>query len=301
MRRIHSSPGPTEDDADFSAGPNIEQDKQVLGTLEEECWVGPDFSTALDVFFQPLYIGGALADDRSILLGDLCFNRERSSQCVLQYVHDFGCWWSHTIEVEISSEQPRTDGSVAILLSGEGPCPPDDSGGVIAYHKEVMKLAGQLPDGESELDLDPSCSQWWETLNSVWRSKGNNRGLRNPFIFDLESHCRAVADALSRPLVKKGSEHLRAIHQQFKSGLSGTASGPGGPKPEVHKKVTDPTRFCAVCGVTAGLMLCSGCRSIAFCGRAHQLEYWPKHKAACRATQEMLQSSRGNKGTKKDY
>jgi len=272
--------------ANVSMEEDLKQTRLVLNALDGERWVGPNFSTALDVFFQPLYIGGALADDRSILLGDLYFDPERKGPCILQYVQDFGCWWSHTIEVKASSEKPSADGTVAVLMSGEGACPPDDSGGPFNYYKNFIKLIGHLSiNDESKFGIDPSLCQWWELLNSEWRNKRNSKGLGNPFTFDLESHQQAMKESLSHPLVKQGTEYLRAVRQHFKSGLSGTVSGPGGSRPEVHKKVTDPRKYCAVCGVTAGLMICSGCSAIAFCGRDHQLQYWPRHKAACKAAQ----------------
>lgn len=31
------------------------------------------------------------------------------------------------------------------------------------------------------------------------------------------------------------------------------------------------------------LMRCAGCLAAAYCGRAHQVEDWPRHKAECRA------------------
>jgi len=297
IRRIHHISNPANGlFTEERKQENFDREKLVLGALAEEIWVGPNFSTALDVFFQPLYIGCALADDRSILLGDLYFDPKRSGPCDLQYVQDFGCWWSHTIEVEASSEKPRTDGSVAVLLGGSGACPPDDSGGVMEYYKMVMKLTGRLSEEQHrESGVDPGDPQWWATMNSEWRSKQNSIGMSNPFVFDLERHQRAMAEALSRPLAKQGTEYLRATNWNFESGFSGMPSGPGGSKPEVHRKATDPTKFCAVCGVTAGLMLCSGCHSIAFCGRAHQLEHWPKHKAACKAQGK----SKPSKGTEK--
>jgi hypothetical protein len=39
---------------------------------------------------------------------------------------------------------------------------------------------------------------------------------------------------------------------------------------------------CAVCGKHEEIRLCGRCGGAAYCGRDHQLEYWPGHKADCK-------------------
>jgi hypothetical protein len=270
--------------------------RSILKSREDECWTGPNRSTALNVFFQPLYIGGALANEDTILIGDLYYGRDDDSPCLLQYVQDFGCWWSHTIQVEPSSEEPPSGGSVAILTSGRGACPPDDSGGILRYCKSVKELVN--PSDASDAS-DPSKTSWWAIVNKEWRAKQNKQGMSNPFTFDMEAHRRAMKGALSQPLAKRSTEYLRAANFDRDSNRFGSAIGTGGSHQELKTIVTDPTELCAVCGVTAGLMLCSGCRSIGFCCRDHQLEYWPKYKTACKATQAKAKPTPSNKTSTK--
>jgi len=70
----------------------VEEEAKAMNTLNNECWIGPKSSTARDIMFQPLFIGGAIANDKKITLGDL-FEQSMDSKMYLQYVHDFGDWW----------------------------------------------------------------------------------------------------------------------------------------------------------------------------------------------------------------
>lgn len=49
-----------------------------------ECWIGPKRSVSIDAIYQPLYIGGAVADDKVITLKHL-FPTD-SDTMSLQYV-----------------------------------------------------------------------------------------------------------------------------------------------------------------------------------------------------------------------
>jgi hypothetical protein len=271
------------------------QSQEVLETLERECWIGPRVSTSLDVFFQPLYIGGALADDCKVCLGDL-FVPDEFGESKLQYVHDFGDWWSHTIVITRDKATVPGDVSVAYLKSGSGWCPYEDCGGADKYIQAISKLTGSADiypqdvneeGGETALwgydgRADPSRELWWKFLNLEIRSKKNGAKLANPFEFDLEAHRSALALSLRQRIAKKGSEFRQQTHVNFDSGIRSTASAPTG----ASNKKAKPTEVCAVCGVTAALKVCSGCNNIAFCSRAHQVEYWPRHKAACKAAQK---------------
>eukprot|EP00884_Botryococcus_braunii_P021620 jgi/Botrbrau1/8141/Bobra.0308s0031.1 len=59
-------------------------------------------------------------------------------------------------------------------------------------------------------------------------------------------------------------------------------------------------RACAECGTKgcAGgkLLECSGCRSVAYCGRDCQLKHWPSHKAACKAKQAQARGASSSNG-----
>jgi len=277
---------------------SAESRRLALKSLKEECWVGPRHSTALDVFFQPLYVGGAVASDREILLGDLIFDSASScEEFDLQYVYDFGDWWSHTIEFEPFTGEIPAEGSTtaAILLSGRGVCPAEDTHGPILYSEKVQQLCGWTPietttqaTNSSTKLVDPSDSEWWEFVAQEWRGKNNTPLVGNPLRFDLEERREALNEALRNRLHRAGTEARNLSHFNFESGLAGTAAGPGGDKRAVRKTRIDPLKQCAVCGVTAGLMLCSACHGVAFCGREHQLQYWPQHKAACKEARKNL-------------
>ena len=270
-------------------------EKAVTDSIEmlcEECWIGPKTSTALDSMFQPLYIGGALANDKVITLGDL-YALDKQDEIKLQYVHDFGDWWSHTISVSKYDGEVPTSASVAHLVSGEGSCPPEDTGGYSNYAQTMSKLTGTMGikskdtfeeyDDEVSQTVDPSNERWWKFLNLEVRGKMNMQALKNPLAFDID-HTRANLEiAIRLPKQKGGKESANAIRRDYGTGLT---SSDFDDKCAVDSKQNNPLKFCAVCEVTVALKTCSGCNSIAFCSREHQLQYWPKHKKDCRRIQK---------------
>lgn len=138
----------------------------------------------------------------------------------------------------------------------------------------------------SDLGASPASPAWWQLFNSKFRGKTNSRGLGvDPLSFGLEYHREALAQALRRKLEKKGTE-LFSFTTTNDVGVKGITLGPGGPKPKVEREPTKATQKCAVCGVTVGLKTCSARRSISFCCREHQVQYWPQHKAECKAIQK---------------
>jgi hypothetical protein len=255
-----------------------------LDLFQKECWVGPNRSTSIDVFFQPLYVGGALADDRHVLLGDLVYAGNVNGEGVmdLQYVHDFGCWWSHSIRIDPS--EPPPDRSVAYLLSGHSACPLEDTNGPTGWCETMARVLGLL-SLEDETPVGPSHPLWWKLVHEELRGNSNSYGLKYPIGFNLEQCRLALKEGLCLKLEKPGTEHRKMTMQDLSSGLSGTESN-AGTKPRVKKEVKNPTKVCAQCGVTAGLQICAGCDSIAFCCREHQLTFWPLHKVDCKKMQK---------------
>ena len=138
-------------------------------------------------------------------------------------------------------------------------------------------------------EYDPTKEEWWDRIFDEMRTQKNilKRGFCNPFEFDINFHRKELRKALSQVLPKRGMEYKSLISFRCKDFQKNTSiNSPGGEdKPHTTEQSRDPRKYCPVCDVTAGLSLCSGCKSIAFCCRAHQIEYWPKHKAECRAKQ----------------
>ena len=222
---------------------------------------------------MPLYIGGALANDKHITLGQLfVLDKNGNDELSLQYVHDFGDWWSHTLNVVKyeSGDVPKA-ATVAHLLGGEGGSIIDDSGGVSKYCLKMCQLIGPTR-------INPNDEEWWELLNGEIRQNSNRLPLlTNPLQFNLEATRDALEEALRKPRSKSGRENINSTSIDVGTGL----------KHEFNKKVTAPkpknrTKLCGVCGVTVALKLCTGCQSVAYCSREHQLEHWKQHKAECK-------------------
>jgi len=253
--------------------------------LKDSCWIGPRQSTALDSIFMPLYVGGCVANDKQTSIGQL-FASEQTDTVTLQWVHDFGDWYSHSIKISKYDGRSLTDSSVAFLIQGEGLGVPEDSGGPISYCEMMRKITGKMAieiDEDSHIAAlaDPSSEHWWRYFNDEVRKKHNMQsGLGNPLQFDLYRARNDLETAIRRPTQKSGREVQNLSSVDMKTGLTR----------EQDKKATaslpkNATKMCAVCGVTVALRKCSGCQSIAYCSREHQLQHWKEHKADCKAIQ----------------
>jgi len=188
----HTSTNDSDDETKEGTNPGENRSKAVLHSMNqacqmmhEECWIGPKTSTALDTMFQPLYIGGAMANDKKLSLGDLCYGTNtpmnERGETNLQYVHDFGDWWSHTITITTFDDKTEdiqalpANVSVAHLLSGRGGCPPEDIGGVCIYCRIMAQLLGKMSlSNDSNTNnnrtnrniVQPSSQEWWALLNT---------------------------------------------------------------------------------------------------------------------------------------
>ena len=236
------------------------------------------------MMFCPLFIGGAFANDRDILLGDMYFSRDDVDErgMLLEYVEDLGDWQSHTIEV--SEYQGKVEGSVAVLESGTGACPADNCGSALRWCELFLQLTGVSPatdENDKELSVvDPSSDDWWKLLKKNYYAQKNARLGANPLEFDIERHRRDMSEKLRRKLDKQGTERHETAYLDFKRGTKTKLTGGG--KAKFERTIQSPRNFCAECGVTAGLSLCAGCREVAYCCRQHQLDNWPSHKVTCK-------------------
>lgn len=141
------------------------------------------------------------------------------------------------------------------------------------------------------LNLSPKKDEWWEKVFSDIRTQDNKCNLSNPFTFDLKQNQESLKHALIYSLPKRGGEYRSVLTHSTDLGVA-MAAGISGRCAEITDvKEDNPLKYCAVCKVTAGLKICAGCKSIAFCGRKCQLEYWPYHKAACKAAKKNIGKS----------
>ena len=262
--------------------------------LNDECWIGPKKSTAIDSMFQPFFMGAVLANDKKITIGQL-FSSDTDTNTdtdtdtdtkttSIQFVHDLGDWWSHTIQVSKFSGTVPPSATVAYLLSGRGGCPPEDTGGIRNYSLLMNKLTSRVPIDEN--CADPSDESWWNLLNEEIRAKSNYVNyFGSPLDFNI-STTRSKLDAAIRSRTQKvGKESANHLMNRQELGVVSELcdSDPS----MVTKKPNDKTKFCTVCGVTVALKLCGGCNSIAYCSRDHQLEAWPSHKVECKRIQKI--------------
>lgn len=266
---------------------------ESIKMMSQECWIGPKKSTALDNMFQFFYIGGAMANDKLITIGQLfSFQNNANTSMHLQFIHDFGDWWSHTIRVsKFEGIVPKNASPVAHLLSGHGAAPPEDIGGIKQYICTMHKLTGRIKVPETDDDdtengktivADPGTEQWWGILNGEIRAKLNVTTLfGSPLEFDLEIARSKLDTAIHQKTQKVGKEESKLMKSCLQSGIRAQVS-----RSNVTDQPRDPKKFCAVCGVTVALKYCNGCNSIAFCCREHQLQSWPTHKKECKRIQK---------------
>jgi hypothetical protein len=118
---------------------------ESIKMMSNECWLGPKKSTALDNIFQFYYIGGAMANDKDISIGQLfTLDNNVHDSMNIQFVHDLGDWWSHTIHVSKYDGTVPKESSVAHLLSGHGAAPPEGKLGIYYMCGIVCCVEGLL-------------------------------------------------------------------------------------------------------------------------------------------------------------
>eukprot|EP00985_Skeletonema_marinoi_P016458 scaffold8867_cov66-Skeletonema_marinoi.AAC.1 len=116
-----------------------------LQKLKDSCWIGPRTSTALDSMFMPLYVGGCVANDKQISIGQL-YASEESDNLTVQWVHDFGDWYSHSIDISrCDGKNVPSNANVAYLMEGAGLNIPEDAGGIFLYEQLIGKLTHRFP------------------------------------------------------------------------------------------------------------------------------------------------------------
>ena len=241
-----------------------------------EPWLGPVAGTALDTAHLVFYMG-ALGDDRAVTVGSLLSAAGES----ITYVHDLGDWWSHRIEVvHGSSWQQHKKIDVAELLDGEGAGPPEDCGGPAYFVYQLNRLVGAACTEKHRDDrrpIIPGSDAYWKLLNDEFRKKNCSSVVYHPRQFDHTVLSSALATALRSRHLKPDAAHTRFPLFSMSSGVAIDADT------EVRSGSREIRRVCAMCGVTACLVVCAGCNQRYYCGKACQRRHWKGgHKQDCK-------------------
>ena len=230
-------------------------------TCNHEIWVGPKKGSPNDSMFQPLYIGGCMADDRKIELGQLFALNDNinNDKLLIQWVYDFGDWWSHNIHLSKYDGTVPSGATVAPLIGGEGGGIPEDAGGILQYCKIMLQLTGKGDVNQErneglQTQIDPSSELWWDLFNKEFRRKTNGFHFwANPLKFDLSQTRANLHTELRRPKPKNGTVLLGSYTRDITTGLIFT-----GNNMSTVAMPRKPTDVCAYCGVTVALKKCSG-------------------------------------------
>ena len=167
------------------------------------------------------------------------------------------------------------DSNVACLVQGEGLGVPEDSS-LMGYCEMMRRLTGKMPieideDSHATAFVDPSSEH-------CWRNKYNMQsGLGDPLQFDLDRARNDLDTAIRRPTQNSGRESQNLSSMDRKSGLTLEQDK------KVSASLTDKCHKDVRC--MWWLRKCSGCQSVAYCSREHQLQHWKEHKANCKLIQ----------------
>jgi len=66
----------------------------------------------------------------------------------------------------------------------------------------------------------------------------------------------------------------------------------GGQPPNIDPEAFTTVMCCKICAAVEGVRRCKRCQAVAYCGKAHQRQDWPAHKAGCVSLRE-IDGSRG--------
>jgi hypothetical protein len=263
---------------------------------ENDPWLGPVTSTAMDMAHVPFYIG-ALGDDRKIRISALL---SKLDDCIT-YVFDLGDWWQHKITVTAVDDASGVHRSTnrifasAELLSGSMQGPPMDIGGPQEYLGKVNRLIGVVDDPDTLLKpqclplsntlentaaarrpLTPADSKWWALLNAEFRQKKNCTSIVfAPLTFDIEAARKQLEIALRSSYAKP-----KRASQSYTS-----YNGERCMQMDLDINSVSVSRtakaVCVVCGSAAALKKCAGCNDVSYCSKAHQKLHWKTHKYEC--------------------
>ena len=78
-----------------------------------------------------------------------------------------------------------------------------------------------------------------------------------------------------------GQEKCRTQARQETVRMMAGPRGPDGSPQYTDPLVVETVMSCKVCAKAEGVRKCGRCRAVAYCGREHQKQDWPIHKAGC--------------------
>jgi hypothetical protein len=85
---------------------------------------------------------------------------------------------------------------------------------------------------------------------------------------------------IANPVCGKGGCEVK-MRQKIQNMMMQLAEESSKLRPEDTKKIVELLP-CGVCGQVGKTLRCGRCRAVGYCGKEHQKEDWPKHKAVCK-------------------
>jgi WD40 repeat protein len=121
----------------------------------------------------------------------------------------------------------------------------------------------------------PNWSAYCVHADTSWITwNGNN-------VLWLPSEYRPIISMVQKQTIVMGCASGRVLLMEFKPDVSPlwrqTTGGPSRRQPE---QMELDKEACVMCGKPG--RLCTGCRSVAYCGKEHQKQDWKRHKTACK-------------------
>lgn len=236
-----------------------------------------------------------MANDKKIELGQLFAldDNVKNNELLLQWVYDFGDWWSHSIHLSKYDGAVPAGATVAYLIAGEGGGIPEDTGGIPQYYKIMLQLTGKGDVNHRrnkglQTRVDPSSELWWDLFNNEFRRKTNGiQFMSNPMKFNLSQTRANLHTELRRPKPKDGTVLSGNHTRDSDTGLCYTRNNQS-----TVAMPRKPTDVCAYCGVTVALKKCSACQAVSYCCREHSVANWSNHKLDCMNARKQMKKKK---------
>ncbi|KZS89778.1 hypothetical protein SISNIDRAFT_431654 [Sistotremastrum niveocremeum HHB9708] len=209
----------------------------------------------------------------------------------MEYLYDFGDRFLHWLEVEDVLPVEESDGAV-VVLEGRGMCPAENSSGNRTWAGKMYSYYHGTPEEKQQVLRE---------MNYAPNYKGKSIDGRYDLLrFSVDECQNDIAVALgSHSSVRSGGKQY--VQQFYPGSLH---FGGDRKKGQSISKTFDPetmcedhpnylqetiserrdrtkVALCAACGTPHDLKACSRCKTIWYCGSAHQKQHWRTHKPTC--------------------